>query len=218
MSSDYYPALCQPNVELVTDPIAAVGHRSIRTADGVERAVDTIILGTGFDVTGSTGAATVRGTGGRVLQDVWNERLSAYKSTTVSGFPNLFLMVGPNAGLMVGPNAGLGHTSIVFVIESQIAYILGALSAMASAGGVDRRAARGAGGLGAMADRSRDMVWTGGGCHSYYLDAEGHNVAVWPGSSLELPRRVRRFDPEAYRFTPAGVPAPKGPVLAGRAR
>ena len=35
--------------------------------------------------------------------------------TTVSGFPNLFLMTGPNTGL--------GHSSMIYMIESQSQYI-----------------------------------------------------------------------------------------------
>ena len=52
--------------------------------------------------------------------------MAAYKGTTVAGFPNLFFLVGPNTGL--------GHTSIVFMIESQIAYVLDALRTMRARG------------------------------------------------------------------------------------
>ena len=45
MSNTYYPALTQPNAEVVTDPITEVDRDSIVTADGTERELDTIILG-----------------------------------------------------------------------------------------------------------------------------------------------------------------------------
>ncbi len=100
----------------MTDSIARVTPRGIVTADGVEREVDTIILGTGFHVTDMPVAEWVHGRGGRTLEDVWQGSPQAYLGTTVAGFPNLFLLVGPNTGL--------GHNSIVFMIESQLNYLM----------------------------------------------------------------------------------------------
>lgn len=194
LSNDWYPALCAPNVDVVAEPVSEVRPRSVVTASGTEHPVDTIVLGTGFDVTGSAGAATVTGCGGRTLAEAWSEGLAAHRSTTVSGFPNLFLMVGPNAGL--------GHTSIVFVIESQIAYVLGALAALEQRGAtsLEVRPEAQAAWNRRLAERSRHTVWTAGGCRSYYLDERGRNVAVWPGSSWGLRNALRRFDAESYRF------------------
>ncbi len=92
---------------------------SVVAADGTEREVDTIIFGTGFHVTDVPIADRITGRDGRTLAETWQGSMQAYKGTTVAGFPNLFFLVGPNTGL--------GHTSIVFMIESQIAYVLGAL-------------------------------------------------------------------------------------------
>ena len=50
----------------------------------------------------------------------------------IAGFPNLFLMVGPNTGL--------GHTSMVFMIETQVAYILSRPAEDGSARDRQRRA------------------------------------------------------------------------------
>jgi cation diffusion facilitator CzcD-associated flavoprotein CzcO len=213
ISNDYYPALARPNVEVVTDPIAEVRTNSIVTSDGTERAVDTIILGTGFDVTGRAAGTQTVGRGGRTLADAWATGLEAYKGTTVAGFPNLFLMVGPNSGL--------GHSSIVFVIESQIAYVLDALDAMDRLGlsTVEVSPAAQAAWNDRMAARSRRTVWTEGGCRSYYLDGGGRNVALWPGSSWSYRKAVRRFDVGAYVTRPAGperVPVPTGRAAAGR--
>ena len=52
--------------------------------------------------------------------------MAAYKGTTVHGFPNLFLLVGPNTGQ--------GHTSMVFIIESQVAYLRDAMRTMRAQG------------------------------------------------------------------------------------
>ncbi|MGH2928213.1 MAG: flavin-containing monooxygenase, partial [Solirubrobacteraceae bacterium] len=160
LSNDWYPALTEPNVEVVTDAIAEVGERSIVTADGAERPVDTIIFGTGFDVAGQAAAESTAGADGRTLAQAWTGRIGAYKGTTVAGFPNLFLMVGPNTGL--------GHSSIVFIIESQIAYVLDALATMNRLGlsSIDVRSAAQASWTAEMDRRSRRTVWTGGGCRS----------------------------------------------------
>src|SRR5690606_11727527 len=112
ISNDWYPTLVQPNVELVTSPITEVRPRSIITADGTERPIDTIICGTGFHVTDFPAAGRIVRGDGRSLAQVWDEAggMEAYKGTTVGGFPNLFLIIGPNTGL--------GHTSMVFMMES----------------------------------------------------------------------------------------------------
>ncbi len=205
LSNDYYPALTRPNVEVVTDAIDRMDRRGVVTADGRHHRFDTVIWGTGFDVTGPSAASSTVGRGGVRLDQAWASGMGAYRGTTVSGFPNLFLMVGPNSGL--------GHTSIVFVIESQIAYVLDTLAVMARSGAAafDVRPDVQEHWNRQLAVRSRRTVWTSGGCTSYYLDAGGRNVAVWPGSSWSYRRSLRRFDPAAYRLDPARVAATSGP-------
>ena len=103
VSDDYYPALTRPNVELVTNGIAEVRERSIVTEDGIERRVDVLIFGTGFRATEPLIGVRIVGRGGIEIHDAWRERMSAYLGITVSGYPNLFLLLGPNTGL--------GHSS-----------------------------------------------------------------------------------------------------------
>ena len=208
LSNDWYRTLAQPNVQVVSEAIAEVRGRSIVTSDGAERPVDTIILGTGFDVTGPAAASRTTGRGGRTLADAWAARLSAYKGTSVAGFPNLFFMVGPNSGL--------GHSSIVFIIESQIAYILGALDTMRrqGLGSVEVRETAQSRWTARTDEKSAETVWLAGGCRSYYLDAAGRNVALWPGTSWSYRRATRRFDPEAYHLRPLGPRA--GGEVSGR--
>ena len=106
-------------MDVVTAGIAEVRERSIVTADGTEHEVDTIIFGTGFHVTDIPVADRIAGRGRSAAQDRWADGMQAYQGTAVAGFPNLFLLVGPNTGL--------GHSSQVFMIESQIAYVVDAL-------------------------------------------------------------------------------------------
>src|SRR3954452_387650 len=125
-SNRWYPALGEPNVELVDAPIVEVRESSVVGADGVEHEVDAIVFGTGFHFTDIPAAKLLRGRDGASLEEVWGASPSAYLGTTVAGFPNLFFLLGPNTGL--------GHNSIVYMVESQIAYVLDALRTMRARG------------------------------------------------------------------------------------
>jgi cation diffusion facilitator CzcD-associated flavoprotein CzcO len=196
ISNDYYPALGRPNVEVVTDSIAAITPRGIVTADGAEREVDTIILGTGFHVTDMPVAEWVRGRGGRTMEDVWRGSPQAYLGSTVAGFPNMFLLVGPNTGL--------GHNSIVFMIESQLNYLVDCIAHLDRTGTsvFDVRADVQERFNEELQRKLQGSVWTSGGCVSWYLDEHGRNSTIWPGSTWPYRRRTRRFDPADYELSP----------------
>jgi cation diffusion facilitator CzcD-associated flavoprotein CzcO len=191
-TDEWYPALAQPNVEVVTEGITEIRPHSVVAADGTEREVDTIIFGTGFHVTDVPIADRIEGRDGRTLAETWEGSMRAYKGTTVAGYPNLFFLVGPNTGL--------GHTSIVFMIESQIAYVLDALRTMRRRGAETlevREEAQAA--YNAELDRmTKGTVWVTGGCTSYYIDRNGHNSALWPTYTWPFRRRLREFDAAAY--------------------
>ncbi len=191
LSDDFYPALARDNVHLVTDTVAGVLPQGIRAADGTVRGVDTIIFGTGFDVSASLTRLKIAGRDGLALRDVWHrDGVGAHLGITVAGFPNLFFLLGPNTGL--------GHTSVIFMIEAQARYVRKALDLLDSAGAatievtpqaqrrfVERIQARLAG-----------SVWQSG-CRSWYLDETGRNVAIWPHFTWKYwldTRRLRRKD------------------------
>lgn len=206
LSDDFYPALGRPNVEVVTDAIERVGPGSVVTADGVERPVDTIICATGFRVTDPPIAHRIHGRDGRSLADAWSTGMRAYKGTTVSGFPNLFLLLGPNTGG--------AHTSVVLMAEAQHAYLRDAVRFLRENGvaAVDVRPDAMSRYDDAVARRMERTVWVHGGCRSWYLDRNGRNTTLWPSFVAGFRRRTARFDRESYRVTrltrcPAGAPA-----------
>jgi cation diffusion facilitator CzcD-associated flavoprotein CzcO len=203
-TDEWYPALQQPNVELVTDGIREIRPHSIVSADGTEREVDTIIFGTGFHVTDIPIAERVCGRDGRTLAEVWDGSPTAYKGAAVAGYPNLFFLVGPNTGL--------GHNSIVFMIESQINYVAGALAAMRRRGArtVDVRPEAQAAYNAEIDKLTEGTVWVSGGCASYYIDRNGRNSTIWPTFTWPFRQRTREFDEAAYAL---GAPAPE-PVAA----
>ena len=195
ISNDWYPALAQDNVDVVTEPIVEVRPHGVVTADGVEHAADTLILGTGFKVTDMVIADRVRGRGGRSLAEAWDHSPQAYLGSTVPGFPNMFILVGPNTGP--------GHTSVVFYIEGQVAYVLDALATMQRdrVSEVEVRREVFETFNDELQRRMQRTVWLTGGCGSWYLDAKGRNTTLWPGPSFEVVLRTRRFDVESYEVT-----------------
>lgn len=194
ISSDYYPALTQPNVSLVTDGIIEIREKSVVTGDGTVHDADTLIFGTGFHVSDFPMAQRIFGADGASLAHRWSAKpaQTAFRGTTAAGFPNLFVLTGPNTGL--------GHTSQVFMIEAQIRYVASALQ-HARRHGIERIEVRPA--SQAAYDREvqrkmRPTVWMTGGCKSWYLDADGRNVSLWPDFTWVYAWQTRRFDPPNY--------------------
>ena len=205
ISNDYYPALASDNVDLVTDPIAKVTGNAVVTADGVERPIDVLVVATGFYTTELPIAERIHGRGGATLTDTWRDNgMAAYKGTTVPGFPNLFMLVGPNTGQ--------GHTSMVFIIEAQVAYLRDAVRTLRERGwaAVEPRRPAFERWNANLQRRMRRTVWTRGGCDSWYLDEHGRNTTLWPKSTFTFRRELARFDPDAYDVRRAAdVPTPQ---------
>ncbi|MFB4278826.1 MULTISPECIES: flavin-containing monooxygenase [unclassified Nonomuraea] len=194
VSSDYYPALTRDNVTLVTDGISEIRRRSLVDAAGVEHEADAIVYGTGFKVVDALADQRITGRDGLRIQDAWKNGVEAYYGITASGFPNLFFLLGPNTGL--------GHNSVVFMIESQVRYVVECLRLLsrtqARAVDVTPGAQR------AFNDRLRErldpLVWNAGGCRSWYLDENGVNRTIWPGFTFEYWARTRKVQPGAYEL------------------
>jgi cation diffusion facilitator CzcD-associated flavoprotein CzcO len=196
LANDWYPALQRSNVELITNPISQVRPAGIVTADGTVRDVDAIVAATGFHVTDSPTADLIKGADGRTLGEHRREfGQRAYKGTTVAGFPNFFSLVGPNTGV--------GHTSLLYMIESQINYVLDALDVMdrLGLGSVEVRQDVQDAYNEELQRRMRRTVWMTG-CASWYLDAEGRNTTLWPRFTFAFRKITRHFDVSAYRTTP----------------
>jgi cation diffusion facilitator CzcD-associated flavoprotein CzcO len=193
ISNDWYPALQRDNVELVTDPISEVVPDGVVTTDGHRREVDAIVCGTGFSTVDFLAPMEVRGLGGRELNEAWRDGPDAYLGLTMSGFPNLFVLYGPNTNL--------GSGSIVYMLESQISYVLDAVARLAEGDGrwLDVREEAQARASRAVQRRLETSVWNVGGCTSWYVHG-GRNTNNWPGHMLEYRLRTRRLRPRDYRL------------------
>jgi cation diffusion facilitator CzcD-associated flavoprotein CzcO len=194
-SNEWYPAITQPNVSVHTAGIREVRANGIVSTDGDLHEVDTIVFATGFHVTDVRFAGIVRGREGALMSEVWNGSPQAYRGTAVAGFPNLFILTGPNTGL--------GHNSLVYMIEAQLEYLMGALRVME-----ERRATRIEVHRAAqeayndeLQSRMGRTVWNSGGCSSWYIDANGKNTTIWPDFTWRFRAQTRRFDLGAYELT-----------------
>lgn len=192
ISNDYYPALAQDNVEVITRGITAINDAGLQTADGGHHGADVIVYGTGFKATEPLERGRLIGRGGVDIVDAWADGVQAYKGTAVHGFPNLFMLNGPNTGL--------GHSSVVFTIETQLAYVLDAMRRMEKAGWrqVEVRAEAQQRYNKWLMRQINGTIWQRGGCRSWYQDESGRNVALWPGFTFGFRWRLRRFDTQAY--------------------
>jgi cation diffusion facilitator CzcD-associated flavoprotein CzcO len=189
-SNDWYPALARENVELITEGVAEVRPHSVVLTDGRELEVDALVFGTGFQVLDMPVGRLVRGRDGRTLADTWNGSPRAHLGVTVPGFPNFFILMGPNTGL--------GHTSVVYMIESQIAYVLDALRTGASTVEVKPEVA--ARFHAEVQRRMQGTVWSTG-CKSWYQDEQGNNPTLWPDWTWRYRQRTARFNAEEYVVT-----------------
>ncbi len=206
LSNDYYPALASGRVRLEPSALAAVDDGVLVAASGARIEADVVVFATGFETAEQPYASLVVGTRGHTLAEHWSRGMTAYASTTVHGFPNLFIVNGPNAGL--------GHNSAVYMIETQLSYVLGALDHLRERGGVLDVAAAAEQEYTAEIDRmAAPSVWLTGGCDSWYVDPRsGRLTLLWPGSAAAFRERNGRFDPAPYGLS-VPTPAHASPIL-----
>ncbi|HWE90111.1 MAG TPA: NAD(P)/FAD-dependent oxidoreductase [Pseudonocardiaceae bacterium] len=201
IANDYYPALNRDNVDVVTEGITEIREHSVVTADGVEHEVDAIIFGTGFHVTDSFDSLDITGLDDRNMAKQWRtDGIRTHLGITVSGYPNLFFLLGPNTAL--------GHNSVVFMIESQVRYVAQAIKLVdqSQAAALDVRES--------VQDRFQEDiqrkliqgVWTQGGCKSWYLDSQGVNRTIWPGFTWRYWLDTRAIRAADYELVGRGKP------------
>jgi cation diffusion facilitator CzcD-associated flavoprotein CzcO len=190
ISPDFYLAIQKPNAELVTDGIARVEPRGVRTRDGRLHELDVLVLATGFRADRFLRPMHVIGRGGARLDDVWAMRPVAYLSISIPDFPNLFMLNGPN-----GP---VGNFSLIEVAELQMGYIL-QLVAEIRAGrcrAISPSAEATAAFDAERIEAAKNTVWSTG-CRSWYLDDRGI-PAVWPWTFDRFREEMARPRLEAY--------------------
>ncbi|MFF6887378.1 flavin-containing monooxygenase [Streptomyces sp. NPDC012421] len=211
LSNTYYPALAQPNVDVVSGGLREVRGNVVVGSDGSETEVDAIIFGTGFHVTDMPVADRVFGADGRSLAEHWKDGVQSLRGATVDGFPNWMTVIGPNTGL--------GNSSMILMIESQLNYLADYLRQLNVLGGRSALAARPSAVHAwnrKVQNRMERTVWKAGGCDSWYLDANGRNTTLWPGTTGEFRRETRQVDLSEYEVLRAPKPVKATPDPAAR--
>ncbi|MFD0022217.1 flavin-containing monooxygenase [Streptomyces sp. NPDC058382] len=194
LSSTYYPALAQPNVDVVDSGLSEVRGSTLVASDGTEAEVDAIVFGTGFHVTDMPIAERVVGAEGITLAESWKGGMESLRGASAAGFPNWMTIIGPNTGL--------GNSSMILMIEAQLNYMADYLRQLDVLGGrvaLDARPSAVGTWNRRVQERMKRTVWNTGGCTSWYLDAGGRNTTVWPGTTSEFRRATRTVDIAEYQ-------------------
>lgn len=189
LSDAWYPTLARSNVSLVTEAIERIVPEGVVTSDGQVHAVDVLIFGTGFSVSGAL--SRTHGRQGVKLGESWARHgAQTHLGLAARGFPNHFMLLGPGTGL--------GSNSVVFMLEAQLNYLVQALRFLARSNKVvEVRADVQAAGDAERQQRLRHTVWASG-CQSWYRSASGRIDTLWPDFSFNYWRRTRRFDARVY--------------------
>ncbi len=190
-SNDWYPTLDRADVAVETTGIDHVTADGLVLDDGRKVELDVLVHGTGFSVQDPLGVLEVHGRDGLSLRDVWGNRPSAYLGIEIPGFPNAFVLHGPNTGL--------GHSSMVFMLESGMTYALQAIDKIVDGTirSVEVRPEVHAAFVEEVDQRNAGTIWATG-CQSWYLNKDGQNYSLWPGSTWEYRQRTAAFDPAAH--------------------
>ena len=198
ISNDFYPAFLQDNVTLEASALAKIENGNAVSADGNEYELDYLIFATGFEAVEPPFAKRIYGKDGRLMSTQWEEGMQAFASTAIHNFPNLLMMNGPNTGL--------GHNSVVYIVEAQIEYIVGALEYMA-ANDIDvfePAVAAEDEYMEFIKDRSAGTIWLTGGCTNWYVDYRSNRLTVtWPDYAFAFRDANATFDPAAYDLVTA---------------
>ena len=193
ISNTYYPAIQAEVTTLEPSALASVSGATVRAASGAEYELDVLVFATGFEATEPPFAQVVYGADGISLSEHWRTGMQAYDSIAVAGFPNLFAINGPNTSL--------GHNSIVYIIESQVDYLLEMFDFVAAEGIdviVPTRAAEDAY-VDMIQRNAAGTVWIDGGCQSWYVDQRsGKLTLIWPDFGYAFRDENGHFDPEGY--------------------
>jgi cation diffusion facilitator CzcD-associated flavoprotein CzcO len=187
VSSSWFPAIQRDDVSLVTTAIDRVTPTGIRTVDGTEHDVDTIVWCTGFHAGDYLRGITVEGRGGVELHDRWAGVPRAYHGTCVPGFPNFFMLYGPNTNQ--------GGNSILLILEAQAQFVAAALGAARERGAATVEVSEEA-----MARHAAELeadlagtVWAGD-CTSYFHNATGDIVTQFPHTAGWYEQATRSID------------------------
>ena len=189
-SENFYQAVQQSNVEVLSEGVDSIEENGIRSANGTLREFDIIVLATGFQADRFMRPMRITGENDITLEQAWADRPTAYMSVSIPEFPNLFMLNGPN-----GP---VGNFSLIEIAEQQWHYISQLMSLVES--GQYQKVSASQTALESF-DKARIVAAKksifGSGCQSWYLDAQGI-PATWPWTRAQFKEAMQKPDLSAY--------------------
>ncbi len=194
LSNEWYQTLQKQNVSLITEDIEAIVPSGIKTKDGKIHELDCIIYGTGFAATDFLAPMTITGVNKIELNKYWSQGAQAYLGLSIHNFPNMFMLYGPNTNL--------GHSSIIYMLESQFAYILSAIKSVQrnNVRYLNLRKRIEIDFNETLQQRLKASIWASG-CSSWYQNSAGKVISNWPDFTFKYRRLCKRFDLNHYELT-----------------
>lgn len=193
-SNQWYPALAQPNVSVLRCGVKEINGNILIASDGTKHEVDTIIFGTGFEVSNPPIAKKIRNKNGKTMDEVWQGSAKGYLGTVVEDCPNAFVMFGPNIAV---------SSSALIIIEAQLAYIVDMLKKTYSKNIATIQIRKDV--LDSYNEEVqtalKNTVWNTGGCSSYFIDKNGRNSTLWPWTTFEMRSRMAQCNLQDYEIS-----------------
>ncbi|MGA8850192.1 MAG: NAD(P)/FAD-dependent oxidoreductase [Aeromicrobium sp.] len=191
-SNEFYPALAQRHVDVITTGVQRVTPTGVIDDQGVEHEVDAIVYGTGFDAQDFLESIDVTGTDGAKLADQWVDGARAYLGMYVPNFPNLFVTYGPNTNL--------GGGSIIYMLEAQAKHMRQAVDRMTAGGYATIEVTHEAEQAydDELTEKLDHSVWSH--CDNWYRHKSGRITSNWPGATKPFAQRTKMLEPEAFSW------------------
>lgn len=121
--NNYYEQFNRDNVQVIDvneNAIKTVTERGILTADGIEHEFDVIILATGYDaLDGNYTRLKIVGRQGHTIQEHWSTNITSFCGTLLSGFPNLFMILGPQSAFSNNPPTIEAQVELITALMEQ---------------------------------------------------------------------------------------------------
>ena len=193
ISNDFYDVFQRENVELVTSPIDKVEDDGLVTKAGERYPVDAIIFGTGFKTNEFLAPMKIEGLDGESLDHLWRDGAEAYCGITVAGFPNLFMLYGPNTNL--------AHSSVLYMIETQVIYITRCLKILQQQNlkYINVRKDAMVRYNEEIQAKLKKTVWDTS-CSNWYKTASGKIVNNWPEATWRYRKRLKNVALHDYHL------------------
>lgn len=189
LSDVFYATLGKNNVDVISSGISEIVSDGIITVDDMKHPTDILIFATGFDLPGHMHSIDIVGKDGVSLGDLGLDGEVAYKGAMHSQFPNFYMITGANTGV--------GTSSVVYMIELQLNYIIKLMQAAGSDKTISVKPAS----LESFNERIQDelsrSVWASG-CDSWYIREDGKIITLYPGNAKQFAEEHKHLDIENY--------------------